>query len=105
MPTFNPDDITSTWDNSLGLDAVLHEDDYLATSEGVKLPSLKSFRKSEKRNSQVSKRKSVRRKGSNRRRKLAKREAREHQRIARARAEHARHTAHALGISTDTQKI
>ncbi len=96
VPTFNPDDITPSWDNSLGLDAVLHEDDYLATSQGEKLPSLKSFRKSEKRLAQVSKRKSARRKGSNRRRKLAKREAKEHQRIARARADHAYKTAHAL---------
>ncbi len=47
VPDFKPD-ITPSWDNSLGMDAVLHEDDYLATSEGFKLPSLKSFRKSQK---------------------------------------------------------
>ncbi len=41
-------DITPTWENSLGMDAVLHEDDYLATSEGFKLPSVKSFRKSQR---------------------------------------------------------
>jgi putative transposase len=40
-------DIIPTWENSLGMDAVLHEDDYLATSEGVKLPSLKVLRKSQ----------------------------------------------------------
>ena len=44
----------------------------------------------------LSKRKSVKKKGSKARRKLAKREAREHQRIARARIDHAFKTAHAL---------
>jgi putative transposase len=78
------------------MDAVLHEDDYLATSEGAKLPSLKSFRKSQKRLAKVSRRKEKKRKGSNARRKLAKRQGREHQRIARARKDHAFKTAHAL---------
>ncbi|MDR9894848.1 transposase [Aetokthonos hydrillicola Thurmond2011] len=91
-----PDDITPTWDNSLGMDAVLHEDDYLATSEGEKLPSLKSFRKSQARLAKVSKRKATKKKGSASRRKLAKREAREHQRIARSRKDHAYKTAHKL---------
>ncbi|MHC5720772.1 MAG: RNA-guided endonuclease TnpB family protein, partial [Nostoc sp.] len=45
IPTFNPDDVVPTWDNSLGMDAVLLEDDYLATSQNTKLPSVKSFRK------------------------------------------------------------
>jgi putative transposase len=85
VPVFTPDEITPTWDNTLGLDAVLHEDDYLATSENTKLPALKSFRKSEKRRALVSNRKSAKKKGSKARRKLALREAREHQRIARAR--------------------
>jgi putative transposase len=96
VPEFNPDEVTPTWDNTLGLDAVLHEDDYLATSENIKLPSLKSFRKSEKRLAKVSNRKSAKKKGTKARRKLAKREAREHQRIARARKDHAFKTAHAL---------
>lgn len=96
VPVFNPDDVTPTWENSLGLDAVLHEDDYLATSENGKLPALKSFRKSEKRLAKVSKRKSVRRLGSKSRRQLAKREAREHQRITRSRKDHAYKTAHQL---------
>jgi putative transposase len=96
VPVFNPDDVIPTWDNSLGLDAVLHEDDYLATSEAEKLPALKSFPKSEKRLALVSKRKSARRKVSSSRRQLAKREAREHQRIARARKDHAYKTAHQL---------
>ncbi|MDR9896162.1 transposase [Aetokthonos hydrillicola Thurmond2011] len=96
VPVFNPDEITPTWDNSIGMDAVLHEDDYLATSEGEKLPSLKSFRKSQSRLAKVSKRKATKKKGSANRRRLAKREAREHQSIARSRKDHAYKTAHKL---------
>lgn len=96
VPIFTPNEITPTWDNTLGLDAVLHENDYLATSENTKLPALKSFRKSQDRLAKVSCRKSVKKKGSKARRNLAKREAREHQRIARARIDHAFKTAHAL---------
>ncbi len=89
-------DITPTWKNSIGMDAVLHGDDYLATSEGFKLPSLKSFRKSQSKLAKVSKRKASKKKGSKARRKLAKREARMHQKIARSRKDHAYNTAHAL---------
>ncbi|KAB8318932.1 transposase [Tolypothrix campylonemoides VB511288] len=96
VPVFNPDEVIPTWENTLGMDAVLHENDYLATSEGSKLPSLKSFRKSEKRLALVSHRKEKKRKGSKSRRKLAKRQGREHQRIARARIDHAFKTANAL---------
>ncbi|KAB8334140.1 transposase [Scytonema tolypothrichoides VB-61278] len=96
VPVFNPDEIIPTWENTLGMDAVLHENDYLATSDGTKLPSLKSFRKSEKRLSEVQRRKEKKRKGSKARRKLAKSQGREHQRIARARIDHAYKTAHAL---------
>ena len=95
IPDFKPD-IMPTWDNSLGMDAVLHEDDYLATSEGIKLPSLKSFRNSQSKLAKISKRKSARKKGSKSRRKLAKREAKLHQQIARARKDHAYKTAHKL---------
>ena len=95
IPDFQSD-IIPTWDNSLGMDAVLHKDDYLATSEGVKLPSLKSFRKSQHKLAKVSGRKSNRKRGTKARRKLAKREARVHQRIARARKDHAYKTAHKL---------
>ncbi len=95
IPEFHSD-IVPTWDNSLGMDAVLHEDDYLATSEGIKLPSLKSFRKSQTKLASRSQRKSAKNKGSKSRRKLAKREARLHQQIARARKDHAYNTAHAL---------
>ena len=89
-------DITPTWENSMGMDAVLHEDDYLATSEGFKLPSLKSFRKSQNKLAKGSKRKATKKKGSKARRKLAKREARLHQQISRARKDHAYNSAHAL---------
>ena len=88
VPDFQSD-IIPNWDNSLGIDAVLHKDDYLATSEGVKLPSLKSFRKSQNKLAKISKRKSTKKKGSKSRRKLAKREAKVHQQIARARKDHA----------------
>jgi putative transposase len=95
IPDFTPD-IEPTWDNSLGMDAVLHENDYLATSEGLKLLSLKCFRKSQGKLASVSKRKSARKKGTKQRRKLAKRESRLHQQIARARKDHAYNTVHAL---------
>ncbi len=96
IPELNLDDIIPTWDNSMGLDAVLYEDDYLATSQGTKLSSLKSFRKSEARLAKVSRRKATLKKRSKARRKLAKREAREHQRIARARKDHSYKIAHKL---------
>ena len=95
VPDFKSD-ITPTWNNSLGMDAVLHEDNYLATSEGVKLPSLKSFRQSQSRLASISKRKSQAKKGSKSRHKLAKKEAKLHQQIARARKDHAYNTAQAL---------
>jgi putative transposase len=96
VPQFKPDEIIPSWDNTLGMDAVLHEDDYLATSDGEKLPAMKSFRKSQDKLARVSRRKAKSNKGSNRRRKLAKTEARQHQKIARARSDHAYKTAHAL---------
>ena len=96
IPDFKPDEIIPTWSNSVGMDAVLHENDYLATSEGYKLPSLKSFRKSQDKLAKVSRNKNAKKRGSKARRKLAKREARIHQRIARARKDHAYNTANAL---------
>ncbi len=95
IPDFTPL-FTPTWDNSIGMDAVLHEDDYLATSEGFKLPSLKSFRKSQDKLARISKRKSSKKKGSKARLKLAKQESKIHQQIAGARLDHAYNTAHAL---------
>ncbi len=95
VPEFKAE-ITPTWSNSIGIDAVLQENDYLATSEGTKLPSLKSFRNSKSKLAKVSKLKAQKHKGSKSRRKLAKREARIHQKIARARKDHAYNTAQKL---------
>ncbi|EAW35094.1 Transposase [Lyngbya sp. PCC 8106] len=96
VPEFIPDSITSTWDNSIGLDAVLDRDFYLATSEGEKLPSLKPLRRNQDRLTKTSQRKNKRKKGSKARRKLAKREARIHQQIARSRKDFQYKTAHKL---------
>ena len=96
VPVFTPDKITSNWDNSLGVDAVLHEDDFIATSDGEKLSSVKSYRRNHARLSKIQTRKNARRKGSRARRLLAIREGREHQRLARSRKDHAYKTAHAL---------
>ncbi|BBD57388.1 putative transposase IS605 family protein [Nostoc sp. HK-01] len=96
IPTITPDSILPTWDNSLGVDAVLHEDDYLATSEGVKLPSLKVLRKNQRRLTRISQKKNARKRGSKARRKLAKREGRQHQKIARCRKDFQYKTAYEL---------
>ena len=95
IPDFKAD-IVPSWDNSIGMDAVLHEDDYLATSEGTKLSSLKSFRKSQDKLAKISRKKNARKKGSKARRKLAKKEGKLHSKIASARRDHAFKTAHAL---------
>jgi putative transposase len=96
VPSFTPDEIIPNWDNSMGIDAVLHEDNYLATSENTKLPSLKVLRNSLEKLAQGSKKKNLRKKGSASRRKLAKREGRQHQKIARARKDFQYKTAHKL---------
>lgn len=96
VPIFTFDQMMPTWDNSIGIDAVLSEDDYLATSEGKKLPSLKSFRQNQKELAKISRRKNLKKKGSKAKRKLAKREGKKHQQIARARKDHAYKTAHTL---------
>ena len=96
VPTVTPDSILPTWENSLGMDAVLNEDVYLATSEGVKLPSLKVLRKSQAKLARTSKKKNERKKGSKARRKLAKREGRQHLHIARTRKDFQYKTAHKL---------
>jgi len=90
------DDIIPTWDSSLGMDAVLHEDDYLATSEGVKLPSLKVLRKSQHKLTRISQKRNARKRGSKARRKLAKSEGKQHQKIARCRKDFQYKTAHKL---------
>jgi putative transposase len=96
VPEFNPDEIIPTWGNSIGLDAVLHEDVYLATSDGEKLPSLKSLRKNQVKLDRISTKRNKRKRGSKSRRKLAKREAKRHQRIARSRQDFQYKTAHKL---------
>jgi putative transposase len=96
VPTVTPSEIVPDWDNSIGLDAVLHEDDYLATSENTKLPSLKVLRTSLEKLATISKKKNSRRKGSASRRKLAKKEGRQHQKITRARKDFQYKTAHKL---------
>ncbi|BAZ18070.1 transposase [Calothrix sp. NIES-4071] len=96
VPEFNPDSITPTWENSIGLDAVLHEDDYLATSEGTKLASLKSLRRNQHKLDKISIDRNKRKRGSKSRRKLAKKEARRHQKIARSRKDFQYKTAHKL---------
>ena len=95
VPKFKPD-VIHNWDNSLGMDAVLHEDDYLATSEGTKYPSFKSFRKSQDKLTSISRKKNAPNRGSKARRKLAKKEGRLHSKIASARRDHSFKTAHAL---------
>jgi putative transposase len=96
VPDFTPDAIIPSWDNSIGLDAVLHADVYLATSEGEKLPSLKPLRKNQAKLDQISTKRNKRKRGSRSRRKLAKREAKQHQRIARSRQDFQYKTAHEL---------
>ncbi|NJL70010.1 MAG: transposase [Microcoleus sp. SM1_3_4] len=96
VPSFTPDPITPSWDNSLGLDAVLHEDVYLATSEGELLPSFKPLRHNQSKLARISQKRNQRKRGSRCRRKLAKRFAKQHQRIARARKDFQYKTAHKL---------
>ncbi|BAZ25563.1 putative transposase IS605 family protein [Kalymmatonema gypsitolerans NIES-4073] len=80
----------------MGLDAVLHKDNYLATSENTKLPSLKVLREALGKLAKISKKKNARKKGSASRRKLARKEGRQHQKIARARKDFHYKTAHKL---------
>lgn len=96
VPESTPEVFIPTWENSIGLDAVLHEDTYLATSEGEKLPSLKPLRQNEAKKAVLQTKKNSRKKGSRRRRKLAKREGRLGQRIARSRKDFQYKTAHKL---------
>jgi putative transposase len=96
VPEYSSNDVIPTWNNSMGMDAVLHENDYLATSEGEKLPSNKVLRKSKAKLAKVSTRKNAKKHGSKGRRKLAQREGRIHQQIARCRKDFHYKTAHQL---------
>ncbi|WP_293097512.1 transposase [Moorena sp. SIOASIH] len=60
VPTISPDQFIPTWENSLGMDAVLHEDHYIATSEGVKLPSVKLLRRNQAKLAKTAKKKNAR---------------------------------------------
>jgi putative transposase len=42
VPEFTPDQVSPNWDNSIGLDAVLHEDVYLATVERREITIVKT---------------------------------------------------------------
>jgi putative transposase len=96
VPNFTTDSITPDWDNSMGLDVVLHEDVYLATSEGELLPSSKPLRRNQSKLDRISQKRNRRSLGSRCRRKLAKREAKQHQKIARSRKDFQYKTAHKL---------
>ena len=96
VPEFTPDKIIPTWENSMGIDAVLQDNIYLATSEGEKLPSLKPLRKNQDKLDRLSRKRNARKRGSRRRRKLAKCEAKQHQKIARSRQDFQYKTAHKL---------
>ena len=96
VPEFTPDEIIPTWENSMGIDAVLQDNIYLATSEGEKLPSLKPLRKNQDKLDRLSRKRNARKRGSRRRRKLAKCEAKQHQKIARSRQDFQYKTAHKL---------
>jgi putative transposase len=96
VPNHKPDAIVPAWDNSMGLDAVLHGDDYLATSDGEKMPSLKVLRKSQHKLDKISVKRNKRKRGSKSRRKLAKKEGKQHQKIARSRKDFHYKTAHKL---------
>jgi len=96
VPVFKPDEVIPTWDNSMGLDAVLYGEDYFATSDGEKFPVVKNYRSSELKLNKVKSRRSKAKRGGIARRRLAKRVAKEEQRIARARLDHAYKMSHRL---------
>jgi putative transposase len=89
-------ELIPSWDNSIGIDAVLQGNDYLATSEGEKLPSLKPLRKNQAKLDRISIKRNKSKLLSKSRRKLAKREAKQHQKIARSRKDFQYKTAHKL---------
>jgi putative transposase len=88
VPAFKTEGIEATFDNSIGLDAVLDKDTFLATSEGQLISARKAFRKNENKLAKVSQRKAATKKGSTARRKLAKKQGKLHQKIARSRKNH-----------------
>ena len=103
VPNFKPNEIAATEENSIGLDAVLHENTFLATSDKELISARKAYKKTEVNLAKVSRKKSVKRKGSKARRKLAKREAKIHQKIARSRKDH--HFNVATHLSKSGKKV
>ncbi len=89
-------EIVPNKENSIGLDAVLNGDVFIASSEGELLSSVKVFRKNQDELAKISLKKSAKRKGSAKRRNLAKKEAKIHQKIARSRKDHHFKTSHRL---------
>ena len=94
IPVLPKEDVT--WDNSLGIDAVLKDDVYLALSNGQTIKSVKPFRVNESSLAKTSKAKELAKKGSRKRRKLARKQAKFHQTIARQRKQHRYNTAHKI---------
>ena len=92
------------WDNSIGIDAVLKDNVYLAVSNGDVVKSAKPFRINESDLAKVSRAKELAKKGSRKRRKLARKQARIHQKIARQRKQHRYDTAHKV-ISSGAKAI
>ena len=74
-----------TWDNSIGIDAVLKDDVYLALSNGDVVKSAKPFRTNAKKLAKVSRAKQLAKRASKKRKRLAKRQSKIHQKIARQR--------------------
>jgi len=89
-------DVTITTENSIGIDAVLQGDTFLATSDSQLIPSVKAFRINQDELARISKKKSAKKKRSASRRKLTKKEAKLHQKIARSRKDHHFKTSHQL---------
>ena len=86
IPDIPKDD--ATWENSLGIDAVLKDDVYLALSNGDVVKSAKPLRTNAKKLAQVSRAKQLAKRASKKRRRLAKRQSKIHQKIARQRKQH-----------------
>lgn len=95
IPVSVTDEIPN-WDNSIGLDAVLAGDVYVATSEGENHPSLKALRNSQHKLDRISIKRNARKRKSKARRKLAKKEGKQHQVIARSRKDFQYKTAHKI---------
>ena len=86
----------ANWDNSIGIDAVLKDDVYLALSNGDVIKSAKPFRTNANKLAKVSRAKQLAKKRSKKRKILAKRESKIHQKISRQRKQHRYDTCHRI---------